>query len=148
MLREAKERFLQQAANPADPFGSNSCGQQHHDAPEFRAYHRSSRSDPHHEQPRRGADSGAAHPATSSGNSRGSSSSSSSSGSSRGPHWTSSDPFQCLKLPTRAPAAQVKAQYRRLCLLYHPDKSAHPQATEAFIAITTAYRMLSNQATG
>lgn len=142
LLREAKARFVQQAANPADPVDHSSGASNGHrrHAPEFHHHRSSSDSRQQQPPPPRGGSGGAAAPPAGS--------SSRSNPTSRGPHWASADPFRCLKLPTRAPASEVKAQYRRLCLLYHPDKSAHPQATEAFIAITRAYRMLSNQATG
>ena len=139
---------MQQAANPADPFGSSSYSQgQPHYTPEFRgnggrfnngSHTRGNGRGGHHSHNR----SSQAHYTSSSS----SSSSSSSAHLSGSPHWMSADPFFCLKLTNRnAPLAEVKAQYRRLCLLYHPDKSTHPQATEAFIAISKAYRMLSNQ---
>mmetsp|Transcript_29521 Transcript_29521/g.59289 ORF Transcript_29521/g.59289 Transcript_29521/m.59289 type:complete len:163 (+) Transcript_29521:89-577(+) len=55
------------------------------------------------------------------------------------PHWLSDDPYRCLKLPqTGATKDSAKRQYHKLCLLYHPDKARHPQATEAFLAITKA----------
>lgn len=58
------------------------------------------------------------------------------------PHWLSEDPYRCLKLSSSdgtATKEAVKRQYRRLCLLYHPDKTRHPEATRAFLAITRAY---------
>jgi hypothetical protein len=148
LLREAKERFMQQAANPADPFGSSSYAQgQSHYTPEFRGNGRFNKGNNSGRQHRQ---SNQAHYTASSSSSGSSSSTSHTSGpsqsSSGSPHWMSADPFVCLKLSNRsAQLAEIKAQYRRLCLLYHPDKSTHPEATEAFIAISRAYRELSNQ---
>ena len=39
----------------------------------------------------------------------------------------------------------VKKAYRKLCLVYHPDKSQHPEASEAFIAITHAYNRVKDR---
>jgi molecular chaperone DnaJ len=41
----------------------------------------------------------------------------------------------------------AKRAYRRLALLYHPDKSSHPEATDAFLAITRAYHQIADAAT-
>ena len=43
-----------------------------------------------------------------------------------------------------ASSSIIKKQYRKLCLVYHPDKSQHPDASEAFIAITQAYEKVKN----
>ena len=67
-------------------------------------------------------------------------------GGGRAPHWRAADPFRCLKLPLGSSGEAARRQYRRLALLYHPDKSAHPQATEAFLAITQAYRQIADAA--
>ena len=61
------------------------------------------------------------------------------------PHWRSEDPFVCLELPRGAGPNEAKRHYRKLCLLYHPDKSKHPNATEAFVAITQAYRRIAGE---
>ena len=60
-------------------------------------------------------------------------------------HWRSEDPFVCLELGAgaRSSVQDAKRAYRRLCLLYHPDKSRHPLAVEAFHAITRAYQRIT-----
>lgn len=85
-------------------------------------------------------------------------------------HWKAADPFVCLHVPFGASKDTIKKQYRKLCLLYHPDKvreavaclpthttaplespqpsplqTQHPDASEAFIAITRAYDQLSSR---
>jgi len=67
------------------------------------------------------------------------------------PHWKSADPFVVLKLSKGtalggSAAADARRAYRRLCLLYHPDKNSHPEATGAFLAITDAYRAIAYNA--
>jgi DnaJ-domain-containing protein 1 len=37
-------------------------------------------------------------------------------------HWKAADPFVCLHVPFGASKDTIKKQYRKLCLLYHPDK--------------------------
>uniref|UniRef100_A0A7S2BG39 J domain-containing protein n=1 Tax=Octactis speculum TaxID=3111310 RepID=A0A7S2BG39_9STRA len=57
-------------------------------------------------------------------------------------HWRSTDPFVCLEVPVGSSEAFMRRQYHKLCLRYHPDKSKHPQANDAFIAITEAYKKI------
>lgn len=57
-------------------------------------------------------------------------------------HWKSENPWACLKLPTQASRADARRQFHKLCLEYHPDKSRHPHATEAFIAVRRAYSVI------
>lgn len=45
----------------------------------------------------------------------------------------------CAPLP---PAGEVKKRYWRLSLLIHPDKCSHPQAHDAFQAVTAAAKEL------
>ena len=68
--------------------------------------------------------------------------STSSSNGSKQPHWCAMDPWICLELPMNSGNDAAKRAYRRLCLLYHPDKSKHPEATTAFLAITRAYQRI------
>jgi DnaJ-class molecular chaperone len=59
-------------------------------------------------------------------------------------HWSWLDPHARLGLPSNAPITDIKRQYRRLALLYHPDKARHHDALEMFHGIKSAYEMLTN----
>ena len=59
-------------------------------------------------------------------------------------HWKWSDPYSRLGLPRRASIDLVKKHYRRLALLWHPDKSRRPDALKRFHAIKEAYETLTN----
>lgn len=50
--------------------------------------------------------------------------------------------FQILGLSEKASLNDIKKAYRRLVVLYHPDKNKEPGAAEKFIEITEAYEML------
>ncbi len=53
------------------------------------------------------------------------------------------DYYQLLELPGTASAAEIKAAYRRLAMLYHPDRnSGNPAAEERFKLVAEAYRTL------
>jgi curved DNA-binding protein CbpA len=54
--------------------------------------------------------------------------------------------YQILGLPFGASLVEVKAAYRKLAFLYHPDKNAGNQsAAEKFVEINEAYSVLSNK---
>jgi hypothetical protein len=57
-------------------------------------------------------------------------------------HWQFSDPYARLGLPNDAATHLVKSQYRRLALIYHPDKSRTEGTATKFQAVTEAYRAL------
>src|SRR5258708_40345065 len=52
------------------------------------------------------------------------------------------DPFRTLELPRDATLDEVKAAYRRLAKLYHPD-SAGERALARFLAVQAAYEALT-----
>ncbi len=54
------------------------------------------------------------------------------------------DPYAILGVPREATEADIKAAYRRLAKLYHPDVNPSPRAAEDFDRITRAYRILGN----
>lgn len=58
-------------------------------------------------------------------------------------HWRWKEPFACLGLPRDSSITLIKSQYRRLAKLYHPDKSAHANASDRFHGIALAYRKLT-----
>lgn len=60
-------------------------------------------------------------------------------------HYKWSDPFSRLGVPQRASFDIVKRNYRKLCLLYHPDKarSNSKEAQDRFQAIKEAYETIS-----
>ena len=55
------------------------------------------------------------------------------------------DFYELLELSPEASQEQVKSQYRKLALKWHPDKNGNsPESTERFKLISEAYSVLSN----
>jgi len=54
------------------------------------------------------------------------------------------DYYQVLEVPRIASLAAIKAAYRRLAMLYHPDKNKALDASQKFIEITEAYEVLGD----
>lgn len=54
------------------------------------------------------------------------------------------DYYEILGVPKTATEAEVKKQYRKLALQFHPDKNKAPGAAEAFKAIGNAFAVLSD----
>ena len=54
------------------------------------------------------------------------------------------DYYRVLGLPFGASVEQVRARYRELARLYHPDVSADPEAEEKMRQLNEAYRILSS----
>lgn len=50
--------------------------------------------------------------------------------------------YKILGLPENATPTEVRRQYRKLAMLYHPDKNPSIQAKEQFLIITDAYEIL------
>jgi len=50
--------------------------------------------------------------------------------------------FQILELPSTATDHEIKRAYRRLALLYHPDKNKNADAEQKFSEINEAYNIL------
>ncbi|KAJ1979782.1 secretory subunit [Dimargaris xerosporica] len=60
---------------------------------------------------------------------------------------TAWDPFDILGVSTGATPAEIKKQYRRLSLQWHPDKvdpEVQEEAGDKYIQITKAYKVLTN----
>mmetsp|Transcript_69238 Transcript_69238/g.200581 ORF Transcript_69238/g.200581 Transcript_69238/m.200581 type:complete len:668 (+) Transcript_69238:123-2126(+) len=56
------------------------------------------------------------------------------------------DPFALLEVTSSASAAEIKKAYRKLSLVYHPDKNPDdPLAASRFIQITKAYAALTDE---
>lgn len=55
--------------------------------------------------------------------------------------------YEILGLPENAPISDVRKQYRKLVMLYHPDKNKTPGAEQRFIEIKEAYEILSGKKT-
>ncbi|XP_061997214.1 dnaJ protein ERDJ2A-like [Rosa rugosa] len=55
------------------------------------------------------------------------------------------DPFHILGLEPGAPDSEIKKAYRRLSILYHPDKNPDPEANKYFVEkIAKAYQALTD----
>ena len=55
--------------------------------------------------------------------------------------------YEILEIRRNATNKQIRRAYRRLSLEYHPDKSKHANATEAFRLISKAYEVLDTNET-
>lgn len=53
--------------------------------------------------------------------------------------------FNILNLPETATAAEIRSQYRKLAMRYHPDRNPTVQAKEHFLEITNAYEILTGK---
>ncbi|MBV9322274.1 MAG: J domain-containing protein [Chloroflexi bacterium] len=62
----------------------------------------------------------------------------------RGSLSPSEDPYRTLQVEPSADLEAIKAAYRRLARLYHPDLNPRPEAAERMRAINQAYRLLSD----
>ena len=54
------------------------------------------------------------------------------------------DLYEILHLHPSAPLKVVQAAYRRLALLYHPDRNPSPEATELMARVNAAYEVLGD----
>jgi hypothetical protein len=59
------------------------------------------------------------------------------------PNPAAGDPYVILGLSRDADGAEIRKRYRKLALLFHPDKNTRPGANECFCAFSHAYRLLS-----
>jgi hypothetical protein len=60
-------------------------------------------------------------------------------------HWQYHDPYARLGLPRTATDSMIKSQYRKLALVYHPDRNVGSTDTKhKFQAVTEAYHSLMN----
>jgi len=53
--------------------------------------------------------------------------------------------YRILGLPDNAPLSDVRKQYRKLVMQYHPDKNPSPNAQRKFIEIKEAYEILTGK---
>ena len=60
----------------------------------------------------------------------------------RGSLSPTEDPYRTLQVEPSADLEKIKAAYRRLARLYHPDLNPRPEAAERMRAINAAYRVL------
>jgi len=58
---------------------------------------------------------------------------------------TKRDYYEVLGLQRNASQDEIKSQYRKLALKFHPDKNKSPDASEHFKEISEAYAVLSDQ---
>jgi len=54
------------------------------------------------------------------------------------------DFYKILEISRDADLNTIKKAYRRLALIYHPDKNKHSEAQSKFVAITEAYEILKD----
>lgn len=54
------------------------------------------------------------------------------------------DYYEVLGVSKTAPANEIKSQYRKLALKFHPDRNKSPEAAEHFKEISEAYAVLSD----
>lgn len=52
--------------------------------------------------------------------------------------------YEILEVDKKASQEDIKSAYRRLAMLYHPDKNKLPEAEEMFKGIAEAYAILSD----
>ena len=52
--------------------------------------------------------------------------------------------YEILEVDKKASQEEIKSAYRRLAMLYHPDKNKLPEAEEMFKGIAEAYSVLSD----
>jgi len=60
-------------------------------------------------------------------------------------HWKWKNPWCRLGLPPRSSYGTVKKNYRKLSLLYHPDKAKFDDSINRFQAIKEAYEIITEQ---
>lgn len=53
--------------------------------------------------------------------------------------------YAVLGLPTTASKDEVRKKYRKLVLIWHPDKNSSPGAAEKFVQLTEAYDILMGE---
>ena len=54
------------------------------------------------------------------------------------------DYYEVLGVSKNSPADEIKRQYRKLALKFHPDRNQSSDATEHFKEISEAYAVLSD----
>ncbi len=59
------------------------------------------------------------------------------------PNPAAGDPYVILGLSHGADTSEIRKRYRKLALLFHPDKNTRPGANECFCAFSHAYRLLA-----
>lgn len=55
------------------------------------------------------------------------------------------DSFHILGISPNASPSEIKRAYRRLAMVWHPDRNSHPEATERFKQIRAAYDALQER---
>jgi curved DNA-binding protein CbpA len=53
--------------------------------------------------------------------------------------------YKILGVADDCTAEEIKKAYRRMALMYHPDLNSNQEATQYFMDITEAYKVLSNE---
>src|SRR6266508_6499916 len=55
------------------------------------------------------------------------------------------DYYEVLELNNNASLHEIRKSFRKLALIYHPDRSKFPNTAEKFIRIVEAYEALCNE---
>ena len=57
---------------------------------------------------------------------------------------TKFDPYKTLNVPTNATTETINKEYKKLAVIYHPDKNKSENAPHKFKSISEAYQILSD----
>jgi DnaJ family protein A protein 5 len=52
--------------------------------------------------------------------------------------------YEVMEVGRDAPITEIKSQYRKLALKFHPDKNPDEDSTEKFVEIQEAWKILSD----
>ena len=63
----------------------------------------------------------------------------------RTPNLKRFDPYELLEIDPGTDEKDIKKAYRRLSVIWHPDKNDSPDAAAKFIMITKAYECLTDE---
>uniref|UniRef100_A0A7S4BDZ6 J domain-containing protein n=1 Tax=Chrysotila carterae TaxID=13221 RepID=A0A7S4BDZ6_CHRCT len=65
----------------------------------------------------------------------------------QGEEMYSFNPYKILQVEEGATPLEIKKSYRKMTLMYHPDKCQTPECADAFIKVTKAHDVLTDDAT-
>jgi len=59
------------------------------------------------------------------------------------PNFASHDPYECLGLPRKSTTGEIRRRFRKLALMFHPDKNHRKEAHAIFAEFSSAYKKLT-----